>query len=159
MIEQRIEAQLEGLFKEEAFEDCFLIEIKFNAPQQKLEVFIDSDSGIDFDRCREISRKLESEIEENGWLGEKYTLEVSSPGVDRPLKLPRQFPKHIGRKLELKLQDGSSEEGTLTEVGEDSIILERKVRIKEGKRKKTITENPEIAYSDIEEAKVKISFK
>ena len=159
MIEQRIEAQLEVLFQEEAFQEYFLIEIKYQPSREKVEVFIDGDSGLSFQTCQAISRRLEEAIEENGWLGEKYTLDVSSPGVSRPLQLPRQYPKHIGRKLQVRLQDGSEAEGTLTEVGDDSIKLEEKQRVKDGKKKKTVTEVLSYSFGDIVEAKVKISFK
>ncbi|MCB0704907.1 MAG: ribosome maturation factor [Saprospiraceae bacterium] len=159
VIEQRIEAELEGLFQEDTFQDCFLINIRFDPNRQKLEVFVDSDRGIDFDRCREISRFLEKAIETNGWLGETYTIEVSSPGAERPLLIPRQYPKHIGRTLDVKLKDGTELEGKLISVDTDGVTLERKVRILEGKRKKTITESPQVSFSEIEKAIVKLSFK
>ncbi|PHN03992.1 ribosome assembly cofactor RimP [Flavilitoribacter nigricans] len=157
-MEAKIYDLLDEKFAEEEFTDCFLIELKLHA-NNKLDIFIDSDTGITFDRCRKISRYLESYLDESGWLGERYTLEVSSPGVSRPLQLLRQYPKHIGRKLKVKLKDGSELEGTLTEVGDDQITLERKVVERQGKRKKHMKVSTEIPFGDIDGALVQISFK
>ena len=87
--------------EEEEFQDCYLVEVK-GPNGGKLEVFIDSDSSMTFQKCQKMSRYLEAQIEEAKWLGEKYTLEVSSPGVGNPLKLKRQYAKNIGRKMEVK---------------------------------------------------------
>jgi ribosome maturation factor RimP len=157
-VTEKIIDLLDAKFAEPEFQDCFWLDVQLH-PGNKLEVTLDSDTGISFDTCRQISRYLESYLDEEGWLGEKYTLEVSSPGVDRPLEQQRQYPKHIGRKLEVKMKDGSKYEGTLTEVSDTTIILEYKERRKEGKKRVTETHRPELALAEIERAKVKISFK
>ena len=157
MIESKIESLLEAKFQEDEFTDCFLIELKSHA-HNKLDVFIDSDAGITFEQCRKISRYLEQYIDEEGWLGEKYVLEVSSPGVSRPLKLRRQYPRNIGRKVEVGLQGGESKEGTLLAVGEEDITIEQKVRVKEGNRKKMQVLQVKIPFADIKKTVVKISF-
>ncbi len=157
MIEQKLNELLDQKFAEEAFSSCFLIELK-SLPTNRIEVFIDSDEGVSFQTCQKISRYLEHHIEEHGWLGEKYVLEVSSPGVGRPLKLKRQYPKHIGRKLEVKQHEGDTITGTLTEVSDEGIILEEKTRVKEGKKKKTVVLHHNIAFDNIKKAIVKISF-
>ena len=101
MIVEKITDLLDKKFTEEDFSDCFLVDIKAHA-HNKIDVFIDSDSGVTFEKCQKISRYLERFIDENGWLGEKYVLEVSSPGISRPLKFKRQYAKNIGRKVEVK---------------------------------------------------------
>ena len=158
MVEEKIIDLLEDKFEEEEFKECFWLDVKL-LPNKKLEVILDSDSGINFDTCRQISRYLESHIDTEGWLGEKYVLEVSSPGVDRPLQQQRQYPKHLGRKLEVKLKDGAKHEGKLAQLTEQGIVLEAKVRRKEGKRKVTEVVQTPIAFDDIDKAIVKISFK
>lgn len=157
MIEAKIESLLEDKFKEEGFTDCFLLEVKLHA-NRKLDVFIDSDTGITFGKCQNISRYLEQYLDEEGWLGESYVLEVSSPGVGRPLQLLRQYPRNIGRKLEVSLKEGDKQSGTLIVVGEQSITLEEKVRVKEGKKKTTQVVQTEIPFEQIKKAIVKISF-
>ena len=157
-MEEKIIDLLEEKFTDPEFSDCFWLEVKL-LPNKKLEVIIDCDTGVTFATCRQISRYLESFIDEEQWLGEKYTLEVSSPGTDRPLERPRQYPKHIGRKLEVKTNGGEQYEGRLTEVSDDDICLEYKVRRKEGKRKVTETVQTRVPFAEIAQAKVKISFK
>ena len=117
-IKEKLSQLLAEKFREPEISHCFLLDMSISA-KQKVEVFIDSDTGIDFDICRIISRFLEGLLDENKWLGETYTLEVSSPGVSRPLVLPRQFKKHLGRKLVLTLEDNSQVTGIMKEVDED----------------------------------------
>ena len=157
MIAEKITDLLEEKFTEEDFSDCFLIDLKIHQ-HNKVDVFIDSDVGVTFEKCQKISRYLEHYIDEEGWLGEKYVLEVSSPGITRPLKLKRQYPKNIGRKVEVKLLEGKAQTGTLVAVDEKGITLEEKVRVKEGKRKKTEIVRTEIPFDNIKETKVKIVF-
>lgn len=157
MIKEKINHLLEEKFKEEEFLDCFLIDLNL-LPNNKLEIFIDSDTGITFEKCRRISRYLEQFIDTEGWLGQKYILEVSSPGVSRPLKLKRQYPKNIGRKVEVRLDGGILEKGKLVKVEEDAITLEEKVTIKVGKKKKRELVQKLIPFEKIEKTVVKISF-
>jgi len=157
-MEGKIAKLVNEKFQAEGWEDCFLVEIKQHG-NQKLDVFIDSDEGMTFEKCRKVSRHLEAVLDEKLWLGEKYTLEVSSPGTSRPLQLKRQYIKNIGRKLEVKMKEGEKEEGLLLRVEEKSIFLEQKVRIKEGKKKRTEVVEKEIPFENIVQAKVKISFK
>ena len=155
MIEEKIAALLAAKFQEEAFLHCFPIEVRQN--NTKLQVFIDSDEGVTFDTCQKVSRYLEQHLDQEGWLGEAYTLEVSSPGLSRPLSLPRQYPKHIGRRLEVTT-GGATYSGTLREVGATGIVLEMKERRKDGKRKVTELVRQEILFDDIQKTIVKASF-
>ena len=140
-------------------EDYFLVDLQLSA-SNKLEVFLDSDNEVSFSTCREISRFLEQYLDEEKWLGEKYTLDVSSAGVGKPLKLMRQYQKNIGRKLKVKMTDGEEKTGILKQAGpENSILIESTERIKEGKRKKTIKIETEIDLDAIKKAVVQISFK
>lgn len=145
--------------EEEEFKDCYLVEIKGPTIANKLEIFIDSDSSMTFKKCQQISRFLESHIDEKKWLGEKYTLEVSSPGVGNPLKFKRQYIKNVGRKMEIQQVEGNKVEGTLVAVEDDAISIEGKVREKVGKKKVTKEIITKIEFDNIKTAKVKVSFK
>ena len=70
-------------------------------------VSVDSSENVTADNLAEISREINSKIEENGLIDKSYRLDVSTPGVDRPLKFLKQFPKHINRNFEIiyKLDD------------------------------------------------------
>ena len=148
---------LEGYFaEEEDFADCFVVDVA--QPANRLEVFVDSDSGMTFRKCQRISRFLEAWLDEEQPLGEKYTLNVSSPGVDRPLKFHRQYVNNLGRTLEVTTTEGDKFKGELKTVEEDHIVLTAKVRRKEGKRKVTVVEDTPLAFDIIKKAIVKISF-
>lgn len=155
---QEIESLLQDKLKEAEFADCFLIEIKLHA-NNKLEVFIDSDTNITFEKCRKVSRFLESQLDENNWLGENYTLEVSSPGIGRPLIFLRQYKKNIGRKVEVSLKNGSSKTGLLLDATDETLRIEEKIRLKEGKKKKTQIIETAIPYDEINKTVVKVEFK
>ncbi len=158
MIAEKIESLLKEKLKEAEFADCFLIEIKLHA-NNKLEVFIDSDTDITFETCSKISRFLESHLDENNWLGENYTLEVSSPGIGRPLIFLRQYKKNIGRKVEVSLKDGSNKTGLLLNATDETLHIEEKIRVKEGKKKKTQIIETAIPFDEINKTIVKIEFK
>jgi len=155
---EQIGKLLDEKFREAAFADCFLVELKASANNSKLEVFIDSDSNITFSKCQQISRYLESYLDEADWMSERYILEVSSPGIDRPLKFPRQYKKNIGRKLEVLYNKDEKRTGTLISADKEGIVLEEKVRLKEGKRKRTTVVQTSITFDSIQKAVVQISF-
>lgn len=157
-IEEKIHSLLAEKFQEEAFQDCFLVELNLHRGN-KLEVLIDCDSGLTLDKCQRISRYLESHLDEQGWLGDSYVLEVSSPGLDRPLKLKRQYLKNIGRRLSVTLQSGEVSEGLLKAATEENITLEATVLRKEGKNKKKEQVLATIPFDDIKKAMVIISFQ
>ena len=160
MIENKIEALLEKLFtnEEEDFQHCFLVSIKAGT-NNKVEVFVDSDTGINFSECQKISRYLESFIEEEGWLGERYTLDVSSPGIMNPLLLKRQYPKNIGRRMDIVNAEGVKMEGELVEVLDEAIVIEDMVKEKVGKKNVKKLVRTEIPFDQINKATVQISFK
>jgi ribosome maturation factor RimP len=87
-------------------------------------------------------------------LDDQYTLEVSTPGLDQPLKLLRQYKKNIGRQLKMKLANGLME-GRLLDVTPENITVEQQV--KEGKTRSVAVR--EIPFSDIEKSFVLVSFK
>jgi ribosome maturation factor RimP len=156
-MEERINDLLADLFSTDEYSDCFLVEVKQSG--KKIEVFVDSDNQMDFEKCREISRHLEKEyLDVEQPLGESYTLDVGSPGVGRPLRLYRQYPKNLGRNLEITTTDGDSYTGQLKKVTPNEVTLEAKVLRKEGKRTKTTVEEISIAFDAIKKSIVKISF-
>ena len=141
------------------FADCFITEVKVNG--NKIEIFLDSDEGISFLKCRKISREVEAVIDEKEWWDGKYTLDVSSAGIGRPLVNQRQYPKNIGRQMVVKTNEGEKVKGALKEVSEDGIILTYEAIELEGqnkKKKKKVQKDHPIAWEAIEEAKIKASF-
>ncbi|MEJ0054505.1 MAG: ribosome maturation factor RimP [Bacteroidota bacterium] len=134
----------------------FLVEVVASARVgAKISVIIDGDNGVTIDDCTALSRELSQKLDEIEIEAEHYVLEVSTPGLDHPLKLKRQFHKNKGRGLKVHRKDKSIVQGKLAEADEEKIVL--KEEIKEGK---TIVEKDlVILFEDIERAFVMVSFK
>lgn len=152
---EKIRQWIEEILTEEALAAYFLIDLHVSATG-KVEVFLDGDAGIDLAVCRRISRSLEERLDQAAILGESYTLEVSSPGVSRPLRLARQYPQHLGRTLLVNLLDDNRLEGRLLAATPETLTLEISSG---GKGKKKVTEERSIPMEAVREALVKISFK
>lgn len=151
-VKQKIEQLLEPLLENDKF---FVVDIKISLSKvhSKVTILLDSDEGIKIDECTAISRQLGTDIDE--MMPEKYTLEVSSPGVDFPLKSERMYRKNIGRSLKVIQKDGTELKGSLEAVEAEQITI-----IEEKKRKKNEEIVPLIIpLSNIKESEVIISFK
>lgn len=157
MLEKKIEKLIDQAINELEYNDCFLVDLKIN--NKKVEVFLDSDESVTFLKCRKVSRIIEAVLDEEQWLGEKYTLDVSSSGVGKPLKMTRQYLKNIGRNIEVKTEDKEKHKGKLIAASDESITITFEETIKEGKKKKKIETTLEIPRSEIKESKIKVSFK
>lgn len=136
-------------FTEESFRDCFVVDITISK-SNKVQIFVDCDSGVNLKTCSQLSRYLEAYLDESLVLGEKYTLEVSSPGVDRPL-IKRQYPKNVGRNIKLKLKEDKKLKGKLEAANEGGI----EVLVAKGKKESEVLSIP---FDDIVEAKIIVSF-
>ncbi len=147
--ESRVEELLQPLLEGT---DMFLTGIHIK-PTNNIKVYLDADSGLDIGRSATVNRKLYHMIEEAGWYPDgNFSLEVSSPGVDEPLKGIRQFRKNIGRTLEVTPNEGAAVTGQLKEVQEESIVLGLKGTKKEPPK------DLEIPFSGIKSAVVQIVF-
>jgi ribosome maturation factor RimP len=119
-------------------------------------ILVDGDKGIGIAECAQISRYVGFKLEEEDVIKTAYNLEVSSPGIDFPLTMTRQYTKNIGRDLAIKMMDGSKHEGTLTAITADAVMIDE--IIKEKGKKATVIESV-IPIEQITETKVVISFK
>ncbi|PHS35286.1 MAG: ribosome maturation factor RimP [Alkaliphilus sp.] len=104
------------------------VEFKKEGPSRYLRVFIDKESGISLDDCQLVSKQLSSKLDELDSIEESYFLEVSSPGLDRPLKKESDFTKYKGRIVELKLYKPI--EGSKMIEGELIGLFDGKISIK-----------------------------
>lgn len=105
-----------------------LVEVALKGTKRNyiLVLYVDKVGGVTIDDCTEISRKLLQKTELDDLLGNNYRLEVSSPGMDRPLKTKRDFERNMGRFLEIKFQDerGSHKiKGDLKKIDHDAITI------------------------------------
>jgi ribosome maturation factor RimP len=134
--------------------DYFLVDVKMR-PGNSIRVTLDADSGVSIDKCVEYNRFLYKKIEEASLFpAGDFSLEVSSPGTDEPLRSHRQYLKNRGRKVEVTLQDGSRKEGKLVDVTEDGIILEE---ISGSKKKKEIVMHT-LLFDNIKSTKIQVVF-
>ena len=147
MIEDKLIPIIEEKFTEAGFEDCYIVDIVVSK-NSKVVVYMDCDSGVPIRKCVSVSRRIEHYLDESLVLGEKYTLEVSSPGLDKPL-VKRQFKKNIGRELKVKLIEEVIK-GKLISVDEEGVVLE----VYENKSRNKI----DLKFEDILESKVIVKF-
>ena len=141
----------------------FLVEVKIR-PGNNIMVFIDADQGVSIEKLVQYNRHLYKLIEESSLFpNDDFSLEVSSPGLDEPLKLHRQYLKNIGRDVEVILKDGVKKEGKLLSASNNEIVIEEeKARVKTekgkqpGKKKEWVEHT--IPYEDIKTTKIQIKF-
>ncbi len=125
-------------------DEVYIVEIVVRGRQgsRVVEVFLDSDEGVGLDQLASYSREVGFLLEAEEIVKGHYRLNVSSPGADRPIRMPRQMKKHVGRKLAVKSSEGDSVEGVLKAADDDGITLKR------GK------EEVKLAFETIQEARV-----
>ncbi len=149
---QAIEQKVKALISSDP--ESFLVEVKINHGNN-IKVFIDADQGVSIDKLAKYNRGLYKQIEESGLFhNNDFSLEVSSPGLDEPLKLYRQYLKNIGRYVEVILKSGIKMEGKLISANDSEIVIEEQ---KENKKQKEMVLHT-ILYSDIKTTKTQIKF-
>jgi ribosome maturation factor RimP len=132
----------------------FLVEIRIK-PTNNVKVFLDADEGMPLSTLIDYNRKLYKDIEESAMYPDgNFSLEVSSPGLDEPLKMHRQYKKNIGRFVDIVLNDSTKKDGKLIEATEDGIVIEFETG--KGKKKETIQES--ILFENIKSTKIQIKF-
>lgn len=130
------------------------IDLKSTSGRYMLRVFLDSEKGIIIDRCREFSREIETVLDAENFLGENYLLEVSSPGLERPISQDWQFRKNMGRIIVMTYlsdQGDKTLEGTVVGVGDNNVTL----RVQLAKKQ---TSDITIELSQIKQAKIKLKW-
>ncbi len=158
IVETQIEEWVNTFLAQPDYTDCVLIDLKLSA-NKKLEIFIDGDNGVSYDKLKRISRYVESQLDETKLIGETYALDVSSPGTTRSLKFLRQYTKHNGRTLEIVTKTDEKIEGELKNISDNGIQIFYTTERKEGKKKIKEDITKDILFEDIKSALVKISFK
>ena len=148
-IKELVEQKIEGT-------ETFLVDVKVSLAN-KISIYIDNDKGLAIKDCVQISRHVENSLNRDE---EDFELEVSSPGLDEPLKVLRQYIKRVGKEIEVLLNDGKKMTGTLAEATNEGIIVEEKLKKKaEWKQpQQWITNKTNISYINIKEAKSVIKF-
>ncbi len=146
---KNIQEQIEHIVNNKGF---FLIDLVLRGERNNrvIEVYVDSEINVSAEDCAEISRDIDKHLEEENIFESGYRLEVSSPGVSRPLKFLKQFPKHINRKFDISYRDLNSVKkitGTLKNIAGNDLVFIKSNR-----------EEIRIEFDKIIKAKVLISF-
>ena len=132
----------------------FLVSITIK-PVNNIKVYLDADTGVVIEKCVAFNRQLYKQIEESElYPAGDFSLEVSSPGLEEPLKLHRQYVKNVGRLIEVTPLVGQVLTGVLKEVDEKKIIL---LEEKGKNKKKEIVEHI-IPFDNIKTTKIQIVF-
>jgi ribosome maturation factor RimP len=129
---------------------CFLVDLKIDHVNNII-VEIDNEAGTSIKDCVNVSRAIEGNLDREE---QDFSLQVTSPGADKPFKVWRQYKKSIGRQLEIVLIDGKTIQVKLLSVEDDKIIVET-VAVK----KKDAIEKMEINKDQIKQTKIILSFK
>ena len=118
-------------------------------PDNRIFVDIDGDNGINIDDCIELSRTIENKLNREE---EDFELNVSSAGAEAPLKMPRQYRRHIGRMLSVEPFEGETVQGTLLEADEEQFVIKTKGQ------KKVAPQELTFRYDNVKTVKVVLPF-
>ena len=151
ILDKRVETKVHEILNE--LPGYFLVEISIK-PTNNIKVYIDADQGAAIDQLSKINRVLYKWVEENLFPNGDFSIEVSSPGLDEPLKLDRQYRKNVGRFVDVLLKNGIKKEGKLLSVSENEIVVEEQKG--QGKKKEFIQHI--ILKDEIKTTKIQIKF-
>lgn len=133
--------------------EVFLVDVRVRTGNI-ISVFIDGEHGVKIEDCISLSRFIEGSLDREV---EDFELSVSTAGVDQPLKLLRQYPRNVGRNVEVTLLDGTIKAGKLTKVTSDSVEIE--IPAPKKKSEGLVYGPVLIDFKNIKGTKVMISFK
>jgi ribosome maturation factor RimP len=138
--------------------DIFIVDITISENNFILVELDKMGSGVSINECVSVSRNIEHNLDRDV---EDFELSVSSAGMDRPLRVPRQYEKNKGRLLHAVMKSGTAFEGILTEYNDTSITLsvEKKVKLEGSKKKELITEHHTLLLDEVKEVRRVITFK
>jgi len=128
--------------------DLEAVDLSSAGKRRVLRVAIDKDGGVTLDDIAEATREVSRVLDEDDVMGQQaYTLEVSSPGVDRPLTLPRHWRRNAGRLVKVTLHEGDPVTGRVTSSDDDAAVLDV-----EGEERR-------VPFTEVKKAKVQIEFR
>jgi ribosome maturation factor RimP len=136
--------------------DQFIVDVTVSAGKgpKKIKVTIDGDNGVGIDDCALLSRVISTKLEELGLDEQIQNLEVTTPGLDKPLMIIRQYVKNIGRRVKIQWLENTVE-GKLLGATQEAVTLQ----VEKGKGKKMEVTEVVIPYTEIKNTFVLVSFK
>lgn len=137
-------------------EGGFLVELRVGT-DNRINLLVGHPDGITLDKLKSISRTIEGELDRDE---EDFAIEVSSPGVGEPLKVPQQYEANVGRPVKVTLNDGKVIKANLSEFENNQLTLTWKERVPKevGKGKQTVARVEQFDLEDIKETRLEIRF-
>ena len=147
-LEQALQDQLEPVVADAGY-DLEELRVIPAGKRRVVRLLVDADNGVELDAVAEVSRAVSEVLDEQDLMGDAaYVLEVSSPGVDRPLSLPRHWRRTVGRLVRVRFAgDREPVTGRLQEADERGAVL------------RADEESLEVSYDDVASAVVQVEFK
>jgi ribosome maturation factor RimP len=128
--------------------DLEAVDLSSAGKRRVLRVAVDKDGGVTMDDIAEATRAVSTALDSQGLMGERaYTLEVSSPGTDRPLTQPRHWRRNAGRLVKVDLHEGEPVTGRITSSDDDAAVLDV-----EGTEQR-------VPFDQVSKAKIQVEFK
>jgi ribosome maturation factor RimP len=128
--------------------DLEAVDLSSAGRRRVLRVAIDKDGGVTMDDIADATTEISRVLDDTNLMGEQpFTLEVSSPGVERPLTLPRHWRRNTGRLVTVTFSEGDPLTGRITGTDDDGALLEV-----EGVERR-------VEYAEVRKAKIQIEFK
>ena len=153
-----VKEQIIELIQDKLIEnDCFLVELEIGEGNV-ISIEIDSYEGVSVTDCIDISKVIDNSLDREV---EDFEMNVSSAGLDKPLRVIDQYKKNIGRDVKVVPVDGTVVKGELIDVDEEGVVVgySYKERIEGRKKKETIVKQEKIKFNNIKETTIIISFK
>lgn len=127
--------------------DLEVVDVTPAGRRRVLKVAVDKDGGVTLDDVAEATKEVSRVLDDSDVMGEQpYTLEVTSPGIDRPLALPRHWRRNVGRLVKVATHDGRTVTGRIVDHSDDAAVLD------------IDGEERAMAYSDVAKAHVQVEF-
>lgn len=127
--------------------DLESLDVSAAGRRRLLRVVVDKDGGVSLDEIADATKAMSATLDGSDAMGERaYTLEVTSPGVDRPLTMPRHWRRNTERLVAVTLTDGSTVTGRITSTDEDAAVLDV-----DGAARA-------VPYADVAKARVQVEF-
>jgi ribosome maturation factor RimP len=128
--------------------DLEAVDLSSAGKRRILRVAIDKDGGVTMDDIADATREVSRVLDDTTLMGQQaYTLEVSSPGVERPLTLPRHWRRNAGRLVKVTLSEGEPMTGRITRSDDDGAVIDV-----EGTERR-------LEYAEVKRARIQIEFK
>lgn len=119
------------------------VQVQTPGKHRFVTVIVDSETGLNLDQVTEVSRVISEAMDSAPFMGEQpYTLEVTSPGIDRPLTAPRHWRKNLDRLVKVTKVDGEVFKARILSATDDEVVLD----------------NGALRYSDIKRAIIEVEF-